>query len=90
VDIALGVTKTYREQSMSMFRVLLSFCLLFSLVACDPNSKAIYGEESGLPKNCRAYVQVSIDGYRNKKYTADEVMVGLERNCGANGQLWEK
>ncbi len=75
---------------MSIFRVLLSCFLLFGLVACDPNSKATYGEESGLPKNCRAYVQVSIDGCRSKKYTAEEVMVGLERNCGANGQLWEK
>lgn len=75
---------------MKIFRFLSLFGFLFSLMGCDPNTKAVYGEESGLPKNCRAYVQVSIDGYRDKKYTADEVMGGLERNCGANGQLWTK
>lgn len=64
--------------------------MLLALVACDPNAKAIYGEETGLPKNCRAYVQASVDGYKEKKYTADEVMAGLERNCGAHGHLWGK
>lgn len=55
---------------------------------CDPNSKPIYGEESGLPKNCRAIVQANIDWYRSGMYTADEVMSSLERNCGANGHSW--
>ncbi len=61
---------------------------LLCLSACDPNSEPVYGESTGLPSNCRAYVQVAVNAYRNKEYTADETMVGLERNCGANGHLW--
>ncbi len=61
--------------------------VMLILCGCDPNTKPIYGD-SGLPKNCRAYVQVAIDDYRTKKYSADEVMNGLERNCGVNGQSW--
>jgi hypothetical protein len=63
---------------------------VFLLSACDPNSKPTYGESTGLPSNCRAYVQVAIDAYRNKEYTVDETMAGLERNCGVNGNLWVK
>ncbi len=61
---------------------------LLNLVGCDPNSKATYGEESGLPKNCRAIVQANIDSYRAKEFTADEVMASLERNCGKYGHSW--
>jgi hypothetical protein len=63
-----------------------------ALAACDrldPNARAEYGE-TGLPKNCRAYVQAVIDGYRSKQYTADESFAGLERNCGANGYAWKR
>lgn len=63
---------------------------VFFLSACDPNSKPKYGESTELPSNCRAYVQVAVDAYRNKEYSADETMAGLERNCGVNGQLWAK
>lgn len=63
---------------------------VFFLSACDPNSKPTYGESTGLPSNCRAYVQVAVDAYRNKEYSADETMAGLERNCGVNGHLWAK
>jgi len=59
-----------------------------SLAGCDPNSKPTFGEETGLPKNCRAIVQANIDSYHSKEYTADEVMNSLERNCGANGHSW--
>ncbi|TCZ78635.1 kynureninase [Lysobacter sp. N42] len=59
-----------------------------ALMGCDPNSKPTYGEETGLPKNCRAIVQANIDGYRSKEYTAEEVMDSLERNCGAAGHSW--
>ena len=61
-------------------------CLVLAS-ACDPNAKAEYGD-SGLPKNCRAYVQTAIDGYKAKRYTADEAMAGLERNCGEHGSTW--
>jgi hypothetical protein len=67
-------------------RYIVISCLLL-LSACDPNAKAEYGD-SGLPKNCRAYVQTAIDGYKAKRYTADEAMAGLERNCGGHGSSW--
>ena len=53
----------------------------------DPNAIPTYGK-TGLPSNCRAYVQVVIDGYRSKQYTADESFNALERNCGINGYSW--
>lgn len=62
-------------------------CVLVMLAACDPNAKPEYGE-TGLPKNCRAYVQVAINDYKAKRYTADEAMEGLERNCGEHGVSW--
>lgn len=55
----------------------------------DDNKEARYGKSYGLPENCRAYVQAAVDGYRNKTYTADEAMTGLERNCGAYGHTWK-
>lgn len=57
-------------------------------VAPDDNDKSKFGS-LGLPVNCRAYVDASVAGYRLGKYTADETMAGLERNCGAAGQAWE-
>jgi hypothetical protein len=62
--------------------VLLAGC------GSDDNDKAVYGEATGLPVNCRAYVQVAVDGYRATRYTAEETMAGLERNCGARGRAW--
>jgi hypothetical protein len=58
------------------------------LTACDPNSKPTFGEETGMPKNCRAIVQQNIDAYRAKQFTADEIMASLERNCGTYGSSW--
>lgn len=71
--------------------IFAATALTLLLTGCDkldPNSKPIYGKESGLPVNCRAYVQVAIDGYKNKQYTADATMAGLERNCGLYGSSW--
>lgn len=62
-------------------------CVLVLLTGCDPNAKPEYGE-TGLPKNCRAYVQVAINDYKAKRYAADEVMEALERNCGEHGVSW--
>lgn len=78
---------------MRINRLLLVPALLgvLLLVACDrldPNSEPIYGKESGLPVNCRAYVQVAIDGYRTSQYTAEAAFAGLERNCGRYGAAW--
>lgn len=61
-----------------------------SCAAGDPNAAPLYGESSGLPKNCRAIVQSNIDGYRSGAYTADEAMASLERNCGLNGHSWSE
>ena len=53
----------------------------------DSNAAPRFGA-SGAPSNCRAYVQVAIDGYRRGDYSAAAAMAGLERNCGATGYLW--
>lgn len=66
------------------------FFLLLGISGCDSNEKATYGSQTGLPSNCRAYVQFAIDSYRSKQYTADETFAGLERNCGQQGHLWSK
>lgn len=72
---------------LEIFRIFILGSVVL-LAACDPNAKATYAEETGLPKNCRAIVQQNIDAYRAKQYTADEIMAALERNCGANGWSW--
>lgn len=62
------------------------------LVACsteNPNSKPIYGQKSGLPANCRAYIQVAVNEWRRGTYDTDVTMNAIERNCGENGQLWD-
>lgn len=55
----------------------------------DDNKKAVYGDTFHAPVNCRAYVQATIDGIRSEKYTFDDAINGLERNCGINGQAWQ-
>jgi hypothetical protein len=70
--------------------ILLTLTLLISgCIFEDDNAKPVYGKESGLPVNCRAYVQVVIDGYKSKQYSADDSFAGLERNCGTNGNAWK-
>ena len=73
-----------------MLKLILLFLASIGLFGCDENSKAEFGSETGLPSNCRAYVQVAIDSYRAKQYSAEETFAGLERNCGLNGQLWSR
>lgn len=67
--------------------VLCAFWLGW-ITSPDDNAKPEYGT-LGLPKNCRAYVDKAIAGYRLKEFTAEETMTGLERNCGAGGQIWK-
>lgn len=69
--------------------LVLSTGLLTGCLSGDDNAVAKYGK-TGLPANCRAYVQFAIDEYRAGKHTADATMAGLERNCGANGWTWKK
>lgn len=68
--------------------ILLALTML--LVGCSKtNSKPEYGE-TGLPKNCRAIVQASIDSWKKNEYPVDQIMDSLERNCGANGYSWDE
>lgn len=72
--------------------LLISVLSAVALTGCfleDDNSNPVYGSDSGLPVNCRAYVQAVIDDFRSRKYTADEAMIGLERNCGSHGHAWK-
>jgi len=69
--------------------IVMTALLLSGCVIGDDNDKAEYGKDLGLPVNCRAYVQASIDGYKSKKYTAEKAMNGLERNCGIYGAAWK-
>jgi hypothetical protein len=73
-----------------MGKALILAAAAIALVGCsDDNAKPIYGKDSGLPVNCRAYVQVVIDSYRAHTYPVDDLFIGLERNCGANGLAWK-
>lgn len=72
-----------------MMKMAICATLAALLAGCsnDPNAKPEYGD-SGLPKNCRAYIQVAVNDARAGKYTPAEAMEGIERNCGAAGHLW--
>lgn len=73
-----------------MKKILIVIAVL-PILACssDPNNEPKYGE-SGLPSNCRSYVQVSVDAWRAGEYETEETMNALERNCGVYGQLWDE
>lgn len=53
----------------------------------DPNRSLKYGD-TGFPKNCRAIVYENYKGYQSKKYTSDEAMESINRNCGQFGTSW--
>lgn len=74
-----------------MWKYMFLGVAVASLTGCmpDDNDKPIYGEKSGLPVNCRAYVQISVDAYRARQYSAEDTMSGLERNCGLHGYAWK-
>lgn len=70
----------------------LILVIVLGLSACskeDSNSKPIYGDELGLPANCRAYIQVAINEWRKGTYDTETSMNAIERNCGENGALWD-
>lgn len=71
-------------------KLLLLASVTVLLSACsDDNATPVYGKDSGLPVNCRAFVQFAINEYRAGKYTADDTFSALERNCGVNGHSWK-
>lgn len=51
------------------------------------NQVARYAQ-SGYPANCRALIQDNISGVAVKKYTSEEALYSIERNCGSNGLIW--
>lgn len=55
----------------------------------DDNKIVRNGGDFGLPDNCRAYVQATIDGIRSQEYDVHSGLAGLERNCGRFGNLWK-
>ena len=75
---------------MNIKSILIIMSVL-SILACsnDPNSEPKYGD-SGLPSNCRSYIQVSVDAWRAGEYEAEETMNAIERNCGMYGSLWDE
>jgi hypothetical protein len=56
--------------------------------ASTGNSRVIYGDNG--PKNCRALIKDSIEGYLRKDYTADDTLFSLDRNCGEFGYAWDE
>lgn len=75
---------------MNIKSILITMSVL-PILACsnDPNSEPKYGE-SGLPSNCRSYIQVSVDAWRAGEYETEEIMNAIERNCGMYGSLWDE
>ncbi|MDO9419973.1 MAG: hypothetical protein Q7T66_04845 [Herminiimonas sp.] len=71
-------------------KAIMYLSVVLLMAGCtDDNSEAVYGKKSGLPVNCRAYVQVVIDSYRARIHSAEDSFAGLERNCGINGAAWK-
>lgn len=69
---------------------IIIIALTLMLLGCseDPNATPVLGKETGLPANCRAYIQVAVNEWRNKTYDTETTMNAIERNCGAMGSLW--
>lgn len=53
------------------------------------NQSLNYGT-SGFPKNCRALISENIGNYKNGNYTPVEALGSIDRNCGANGYIWNE
>ncbi len=58
----------------------------------DPNATLTYNE-FGDPKNCRAIIQMNLDGWRGPgwhghRWTAEDALDHIERNCGRAGYSW--
>lgn len=71
--------------------VLLTGCGMDDLRAYfDPNSKAVYGFESGLPVNCRALIADATDAWKAKTTTPEMALQSIYDNCGRNGYNWGK
>jgi phosphatidylserine synthase len=85
--------KNYLKNKSSLLALMaIMVCPVLFLASCnisDDNDAPVYGKENGLPVNCRAFVQFAINEYRAGKYSANDTMSALERNCGSNGWSWK-
>lgn len=83
-----------------MARFTLNLAIIsvgLSLSACenicsptDTNQFPTYGEETGLPKNCRAIIAANINSVNAGEFTAEEALLSIDRNCGEFGYSWEQ
>lgn len=69
-------------------RNLFIIFLLLVVVSCDNNSSLKYGSETGAPKNCRAIIKENVDAWRGHKYSIEDIMESIDRNCGEFGISW--
>lgn len=69
--------------------LLLGLAGLILSSCSDPNSEPKFSNDSGLPSNCRAYIQESVDAWRNGAHSTEDTMDAIERNCGVYGDLWD-
>lgn len=69
-------------------KFISSILVCLFIVGCDNNSSLKYGEETGAPKNCRAIIKENVDSWRNHKYSAEDVIESIDRNCGEFGISW--
>lgn len=60
---------------------------IFPHTPVDYNSELLYGN-SWLPKNCRAIITTNVAAYKNREYSADDIIESIDRNCGKNGYSW--
>lgn len=67
--------------------ILISFALGFNFGL--GNQKLTFGD-TGAPKNCRAYISASLDGYKSGIYTAEGALGGIEKKCGRFGDIWSE
>jgi len=51
------------------------------------NQTPKYGK-TGLPKNCKALIMDNLTGVALQKYTPEDALDSINRNCGANGLIW--
>jgi len=74
---------------MKRMFIASGMALVISACSNDPNSEPKFSNDSGLPSNCRSYIQRSVDSWRAGEYESEEIINALERNCGMNGHLWD-
>ena len=79
------------KKNLSLFGIamiiVISFFLGYHLGIGNQSSK--YGT-TGLPQNCRALITDNLTGIANKKYTIEEALDSISRNCGPNGYIWNE